>query len=116
MSSQLGTMCVFLLCVYCGFFCSMSLELLVKLNSNVFDRGCYFQVGRSVQLGMSIATAFRTALQTWASWVDRMINPEKTRIFFRTFEPSHWRYLAFMLNNSSPCSEKLKFSPLHPGY
>ncbi|GFP95430.1 protein trichome berefringence-like 7 [Phtheirospermum japonicum] len=35
----------------------------------------------------------QTALQTWASWVDSMINPEKARIFFRTFEPSHWRNL-----------------------
>ncbi|KAL8045152.1 hypothetical protein ABFX02_08G094200 [Erythranthe guttata] len=59
----------------------------------IFGTGCYFQVGRSLQLGMSITTAFRTALQTWASWVDSTINPEKTRVFFRTFEPSHWRNL-----------------------
>ncbi|KAH6769457.1 TRICHOME BIREFRINGENCE-LIKE 7 [Perilla frutescens var. frutescens] len=59
----------------------------------LFGTGCYFQVGESLKLGMTIATAFRTALQTWASWVDSMINPEKTQIFFRTFEPSHWRNL-----------------------
>ncbi|KAK4490668.1 hypothetical protein RD792_001359, partial [Penstemon davidsonii] len=59
----------------------------------LFGVGCYFQVDNSVKLGMSIADAFGTALQTWASWVDNMINPNKTRVFFRTFEPSHWRNL-----------------------
>ncbi|CAA0839432.1 Protein trichome berefringence-like 7 [Striga hermonthica] len=59
----------------------------------LFGTGCYFQVGESLKLGMPIAKAYRTALQTWASWVDRMINPDKTHIFFRTFEPSHWRNL-----------------------
>ncbi|XP_051127449.1 protein trichome berefringence-like 7 isoform X2 [Andrographis paniculata] len=56
-------------------------------------RGCYFEVGTSVELGMTIAEGYRTALQTWASWVESAVNPERTRIFFRTFEPSHWRNL-----------------------
>ncbi|KAG8383806.1 hypothetical protein BUALT_Bualt04G0052100 [Buddleja alternifolia] len=63
------------------------------VQGKLFETGCYFQVNNSVKLGMSISTAFSTALQTWATWVDNMINPEKTRIFFRTFEPSHWRNL-----------------------
>ncbi|CAH9120234.1 unnamed protein product [Cuscuta europaea] len=42
---------------------------------------------------MSIPLAFRTALQTWANWVDTTINPNRTRVFFRTYEPSHWRNL-----------------------
>ncbi|KAL0449805.1 UNVERIFIED_CONTAM: protein trichome berefringence-like 7 [Sesamum latifolium] len=73
----------------------------------LFGTGCYFQVGESLKLGMSIATAFRTALQTWASWVDSNINPEKTRIFFRTFEPSHWRNLTLRQCNVTklPLSE-----------
>ncbi|XP_027077960.1 protein trichome berefringence-like 7 [Coffea arabica] len=56
----------------------------------LFGTGCYFQIGNSLKLGMSIGTAFRTALGTWSSWVDTMINPNRTRVFFRTFEPSHW--------------------------
>ncbi|KAL3528045.1 hypothetical protein ACH5RR_012701 [Cinchona calisaya] len=56
----------------------------------LFGTGCYFQVGNSLKLGLSIGTAFRTAMDTWSSWVDTMINPNKTRVFFRTFEPSHW--------------------------
>lgn len=59
----------------------------------LFGTGCYFQVGNSLKLGMSIAIAFRTAAQTWASWVDTMINENSTKVFFRTFEPSHWSSL-----------------------
>ncbi|KAK1267015.1 hypothetical protein QJS04_geneDACA009027 [Acorus gramineus] len=54
------------------------------------DRGCYFQVGGALKLGMPIPTAFREALDTWASWVERTINFNRTRVFFRSFEPSHW--------------------------
>lgn len=66
----------------------------------VWDRGCYFQVGDSLKLGMSIPIAFRTALDTWASWVETMIDKDRTLVFFRTFEPSHWRYflVTFGLN------------------
>ncbi|OMO98287.1 hypothetical protein COLO4_14023 [Corchorus olitorius] len=56
----------------------------------LFETGCYFQVGNTVKLGMSIPAAFRMALETWASWVDDMIDTNRTLVFFRTFEPSHW--------------------------
>ncbi|KAI4307176.1 hypothetical protein L6164_030391 [Bauhinia variegata] len=59
-------------------------------RSKLFDMGWYFQVGNSVKLGMPISSAFNTALQTWASWVETTINANRTRIFFRTFETSHW--------------------------
>ncbi|KAJ7945259.1 Trichome birefringence-like family [Quillaja saponaria] len=58
--------------------------------NKLFQVGCYFQVENSLKLGMSIPSAFRTALGTWASWVEKEININRTRIFFRTFEPSHW--------------------------
>ena len=41
---------------------------------------------------MSIPSAYRVALETWASWIETKIDPNKTRVLFRTFEPSHWRY------------------------
>lgn len=72
------------------FFISVVLMMLLYLSLN---RGCYFQVNSTLRLGMSIPTAFRTALETWSSWIDTKINPNRTRVFFRTFEPSHWRYL-----------------------
>ncbi|BFG40630.1 hypothetical protein CerSpe_269030 [Prunus speciosa] len=53
-------------------------------------RGCYFQEGKSLKLGMPITTAFKTALNTWASWAETMINTNRTSVFFRSFETSHW--------------------------
>ncbi|KAG0483275.1 hypothetical protein HPP92_011359 [Vanilla planifolia] len=58
--------------------------------TKLFDVGCYFQVGGSLKLGMPITSAFRLALETWASWVESMVNTNRTHVFFRTFEPSHW--------------------------
>lgn len=56
------------------------------------DRGCYFQVNNSLKLGMSTTKAFKAALETWTSWVETSINTNRTKVFFRTFESSHWRY------------------------
>uniref|UniRef100_A0A5B7ABA5 Uncharacterized protein n=1 Tax=Davidia involucrata TaxID=16924 RepID=A0A5B7ABA5_DAVIN len=56
----------------------------------LFEMGCYFQVGGRMKLGMSITAAFKTALATWASWVENMVDTNKTHVFFRTFEASHW--------------------------
>ncbi|OMO58571.1 PC-Esterase [Corchorus capsularis] len=58
--------------------------------TKLFDMGCYFQQGRSLKLGMGITSGFRTALNTWASWVETSVNRNRTRVFFRTFESSHW--------------------------
>ncbi|KAL9229654.1 hypothetical protein vseg_005099 [Gypsophila vaccaria] len=58
--------------------------------AKLFATGCYFQLAGSLKLGMSIDMAYKTALSTWASWVDASINSTRTRVFFRTFEPSHW--------------------------
>jgi len=36
--------------------------------------------------------AFNRALRTWARWVDRNIDPTRTRVFFRSVSPEHKRY------------------------
>ncbi|CAI8598443.1 unnamed protein product [Vicia faba] len=59
-------------------------------RTKLFDMGWYFQVGSSLKLGMPINSAFKTALHTWASWVENNINTNRTRVFFRTFESTHW--------------------------
>ncbi|KAJ7965430.1 Trichome birefringence-like family [Quillaja saponaria] len=59
-------------------------------RTKLFDMGWYFQVGDLLKLGMPVTTAFREALNTWSSWVERMSNSNRTKIFFRTFESSHW--------------------------
>lgn len=67
------------------------------------DRGCYFQVGNALKLGMSIPAAFKIALNTWALWVQNTVDTNRTRVFFRTFEPSHWRYFSNIGTHFSNC-------------
>lgn len=59
-------------------------------TTKLFDVGCYFQIGGRMKLGMSINNAYKTALATWRSWAESAINPKRTRVFFRTFESTHW--------------------------
>ncbi|KAK6937285.1 PC-Esterase [Dillenia turbinata] len=51
----------------------------------------YYQEGDQVHPHLDVSTAFRRALMTWASWVDKNINPKKTKVFFRSSAPSHFR-------------------------
>ncbi|PKI60172.1 hypothetical protein CRG98_019442 [Punica granatum] len=46
----------------------------------LFETGCYFKVGDALKLGMSIPTAFKVALDTWASWFLH-ISSDQTRRF-----------------------------------
>ncbi|KAF5741524.1 protein YLS7-like [Tripterygium wilfordii] len=50
----------------------------------------YYQEGDQVYPRLDVKTAFRRALMTWASWVDKHINPRKTQVFFRSSSPSHF--------------------------
>ncbi|XP_020267889.1 protein trichome birefringence-like 42 [Asparagus officinalis] len=52
-------------------------------------------------------SAFETGLNTWASWIDRMVNPNKTRVFFRSISPQHTRYnLNWCYNQSHPITNE----------
>ncbi|KAJ0979914.1 hypothetical protein J5N97_015388 [Dioscorea zingiberensis] len=51
----------------------------------------YYQEGDRVHPRLDASFAFRKALMTWASWVDQHVNPVKTRVFFRSSSPSHFR-------------------------
>nr|AFK44929.1 unknown [Lotus japonicus] len=51
----------------------------------------YYQEGNLVHPRLNVSTAMRKALTTWASWVDKRINPRKTQVFFRSSAPSHFR-------------------------
>jgi hypothetical protein len=51
-----------------------------------------------LKLGTSVNSAFKMALETWASWVKEKVDLERTRVFFRTYEPSHWRCFSDILN------------------
>ncbi|KAG2693331.1 hypothetical protein I3760_08G091000 [Carya illinoinensis] len=63
----------------------------------------YYQEGNQVHPQLDVSTAFRRALMTWASWVDKYINPRKTRVFFRSSAPSHFR--GGQWNSGGHCEE-----------
>ncbi|KAG6432557.1 hypothetical protein SASPL_104137 [Salvia splendens] len=65
-------------------------NLLGKLQTEIRDSGWYFQNGGRTKFGMPISNGLKIALATWKSWVEKAVNPNKTRVFFRTFESSHW--------------------------
>ncbi|KAH0462682.1 hypothetical protein IEQ34_010257 [Dendrobium chrysotoxum] len=50
----------------------------------------YYQEGGKVHSHLDVSTAFRKALTTWASWVDRNVNANKTQVFFRSSAPTHF--------------------------
>ncbi|CAH2063086.1 unnamed protein product [Thlaspi arvense] len=50
----------------------------------------YYQEGNEIYPKLDVSTAFKKALQTWSSWVDRNVDPKKTRVFFRSAAPSHF--------------------------
>ncbi|KAG7037262.1 Protein trichome berefringence-like 7, partial [Cucurbita argyrosperma subsp. argyrosperma] len=52
---------------------------------------CFFQIGDSLEMGMSVIDGYKMALNTWADWAEANINPNRTAVFFRTIESTHWR-------------------------
>uniref|UniRef100_A0A453I8T5 Uncharacterized protein n=1 Tax=Aegilops tauschii subsp. strangulata TaxID=200361 RepID=A0A453I8T5_AEGTS len=65
----------------------------------------YYQEGDTVHPHLDASTAFHRALTTWASWVDRYIDPRKTQVFFRSSSPSHFRFAPSDLSFSIPIRE-----------
>ncbi|XP_021670901.2 protein trichome birefringence-like 6 isoform X2 [Hevea brasiliensis] len=66
----------------------------------------YYQEGNQVYPRLDVSTAFRRALMTWASWVDRHINSRKTQVFFRSSSPSH--FSGGQWNSGGHCEEATK--------
>lgn len=53
--------------------------------------GCYFQVGNKVMFKMSVDSAYQRAIATLFDWIHREVNKNKTRVFFRSYAPVHFR-------------------------
>ncbi|CAA0831986.1 Protein trichome birefringence-like 6 [Striga hermonthica] len=66
----------------------------------------YYQEGDKVYPRLDVTEAFRRALLTWASWVDKYINPRKTQIFFRSSSPSH--FSGGLWNSGGHCKEAFR--------
>ncbi|XP_054810485.1 protein trichome birefringence-like 2 [Prosopis cineraria] len=50
----------------------------------------YYQEGNSVYPKLGVLDAYRKALTTWARWVDRNIDANRTQVFFRGYSQSHF--------------------------
>ncbi|KAB1227539.1 Protein trichome birefringence-like 38 [Morella rubra] len=50
----------------------------------------YIEDGNKVLKDMDRMVAFRKALTTWAKWVDRDVDPTKTKVIFQGISPSHY--------------------------
>ncbi|KAL9234008.1 hypothetical protein vseg_008932 [Gypsophila vaccaria] len=50
----------------------------------------YIQDGNKVYKDMDRLTAFYKGLGTWANWVDKNVDPSKTRVFFQGISPTHY--------------------------
>lgn len=51
----------------------------------------YIRYGSTITKDMDRLEAFSRALTTWAHWVERNVDPSKTKVFFQGISPSHSR-------------------------
>ncbi|CAA7030533.1 unnamed protein product [Microthlaspi erraticum] len=66
----------------------------------------YYQEGNEIHPKLDVSTAFKKAMQTWSSWVDKNVDPKKTRVFFRSAAPSH--FSGGQWNSGGHCREAKK--------
>ncbi|PNX75594.1 hypothetical protein L195_g031533 [Trifolium pratense] len=50
----------------------------------------YIQIGDKIVKDMDRMEAFKTALTTWASWVDTEVDTNKTKVLFQGISPTHF--------------------------
>ncbi|KAF5726735.1 hypothetical protein HS088_TW22G00417 [Tripterygium wilfordii] len=51
----------------------------------------YYQEGNFVHPRLKVLEAYKRALTTWATWVDRNIDSNRTQVFFRGYSVTHFR-------------------------
>ncbi|KAF7809317.1 protein trichome birefringence-like 2 [Senna tora] len=66
----------------------------------------YYQEGKHVHPRMEVLDAYRRALTTWAKWVDRNINANRTQVFFRGYSVTHFR--GGQWNSGGQCHKETK--------
>ncbi|RAL43511.1 unnamed protein product [Cuscuta campestris] len=53
--------------------------------------GTYFQEGKEIKMNMSVEEALHRSIVTLVDWLGREVNTSKTRVFFRSYAPVHFR-------------------------
>lgn len=57
----------------------------------LYSRWDRYQIGNRTFEDMDVMEAYKTALTTWAHWVDTNVDPTKTRVFFQGISPVHYQ-------------------------
>ncbi|KAE8702853.1 Protein trichome birefringence-like 11 [Hibiscus syriacus] len=53
--------------------------------------GCFFQERKKIETEMTVEHAYRRSLETVMRWIRNEVNTSKTKVYFRTFAPVHFR-------------------------
>ncbi|KAJ1297602.1 hypothetical protein BS78_01G389200 [Paspalum vaginatum] len=59
------------------------------LDMKVLRKGASFDQGAAGYVEVDRPVAYREVLKTWAKWVDRNIDPNRTTVFFMGMSPNH---------------------------
>ncbi|KEH41400.1 putative PMR5 domain, PC-Esterase [Medicago truncatula] len=59
----------------------------------------YYKEGSNLIKNMSLMVAYQKGLSTWARWVDLNLNPQKTKVIFRSMSPRHNRENGWKCDN-----------------
>lgn len=51
----------------------------------------YMGEGGMYYMDMDRQSAFQKGLTTWANWVDLNVDPTRTRVFFQSISPTHYK-------------------------
>ncbi|KAJ8437945.1 hypothetical protein Cgig2_031461 [Carnegiea gigantea] len=62
----------------------------------------YMESGGMLYEDMDRLSALDQGLRTWARWVDANVDPTRTRVFFQSISPTHYKYLSLPLSLSKP--------------
>lgn len=60
-------------------------------KGKTIKNGCYFQEGAEVKMDMDVSTAFQQCIKTLVDFVDTRVDTNKTKVFFRSYAPVHFR-------------------------
>ncbi|XP_011038230.1 PREDICTED: protein trichome birefringence-like 39 [Populus euphratica] len=69
----------------------------------------YIQEGNKLYKNMNRLIAFYKGLTTWARWVNRYVDPSRTKVFFQDISPTHYEGRDWMEPSKSCASETQPF-------
>ncbi|KAJ6379372.1 hypothetical protein OIU76_016074 [Salix suchowensis] len=83
----------------------------LKLDSirNDLSHGITSKKGKTLYKDMNRLIAFYKGLTTWARWVNRYVDPSRTKVFFQDISPTHYEGRDWMEPSKTCASETRPF-------